>query len=179
MLKMDQAAYDMQFINDFYVRVIEYILRIFKWAASTNDSAYAIFMAFQEIPENLFKIVNSIANRFSDVAQDVQLRISSFGTSTMNQLGCKTVDDLVSFLARERRFLASAGRVVTDNEMIHALQIGLAGSFPKIAEFLVTLQNSVQAIGKPLDFGQVVARMFQNNKQLECFGCNKYVRYVF
>ena len=30
MLKMDQAAYDMQFINDFYVRVIEFILRVFQ-----------------------------------------------------------------------------------------------------------------------------------------------------
>ena len=168
MLKMDQAAYDMQFINDFYVRVIEYILRIFKWSVSTNDAAYAIFIAFQEVPQNLFTIVNAISNRFSDVAQDVQLRISSFGTCTMHQLGCKTVDALVSFLARERRFLASAGRVVTDNEMVHALQVGLSGSFPKVAEFLVNLQNSVQALGGNLDFGQAVARMFQNNKQLEC-----------
>ena len=159
---MDQAAYDMQFINDFYVRVIEYILRIFKWAVSTNDSAYAIFMAFPETPQNLFDIVNAISNRFSDVAQDVQLRISSFGTCTMHQLGCKTVDDLVSLLARERRFLASAGRVVT--EMVNALQVGLAGSFPKVAEFLMNLQNSVQALGKPLDFGQAVTRMFQNKK---------------
>ena len=85
----------MQLINDFYVRVIEYILRVFKWAVSTNDSAHAIFIAFHEVPENLFKIVTAMVQRFSDVAQDVQLRISSFGTSTMHQLGCKTVDDLV------------------------------------------------------------------------------------
>ena len=78
----------MQFINDFYVRVIEYILRIFKRSVSTNVAAYAIFIAFQEIPQNLFTIVNAISNRFSDVAQDVQLRISSFGTCTMHQLGC-------------------------------------------------------------------------------------------
>ena len=64
----------------------------------------------------------------------------------MHQLGCKTVDALVSFLARERRFLASAGRQLTESEMIHALQVGLAGSFPKVAEFLVNLQNSVQAL---------------------------------
>ena len=102
------------------------------------------------------------------MAQDVQLWMTSFGTSTMHQLGCKSVDALVSFLARERRFLASAGRVVSDSEMIHAVQVGLAGSYPKIAEFLVNLQNSVLALGGNLDFGQAVARMYQNNKQLEC-----------
>ena len=59
----------------------------------------------------------------------------------MHPLGCKTVDALVSFLAQERWVLASAGRVVSDSEMIYALQVGLAGSYPKTAEFLVNLQN--------------------------------------
>ena len=63
MLKMDQAAYDMQFINDFYVRVIEYILRVFKWEVIPNDAAHAIFIAFQEISRNLFKIVDYMAQR--------------------------------------------------------------------------------------------------------------------
>ena len=101
-----------------------------------------------------------MAQRFSDVAHDVQLRTSFFGTSTMYQLGYKTVDALASFLRRERRFLASAGCVVSDNELIHALQIVLSGSFPKIAEFWVNLQNSVLAISGNLDFGQAIARMY-------------------
>ena len=52
--------------------------------------------------------------------------------------------------------------------MVHALQVGLSGSFAKVAEVLVTLQYSVQALGGSLDFGQAVARMFQNNKLFEC-----------
>ena len=44
MQKMDQAVYDMHFINDFYVRVIEYILHIFKWTVSINDAALAILL---------------------------------------------------------------------------------------------------------------------------------------
>ena len=70
MLKMYQAAYDMQFVNNFYVRVIEYILRVFKWAVTSNDAAYAIFITFPEAPENVFRIVNSMAQRFSDEAKD-------------------------------------------------------------------------------------------------------------
>ena len=73
MLKMDQAVYDMKYINDFYIRVIEFILRVFKWAVSTNDSAHAIFIAFQESPAIKKKIAYSMAHRFSDVAQDDQL----------------------------------------------------------------------------------------------------------
>ena len=42
MLKMDQAAYKMQFINDFFVQVTEYILRTFKWAIPTNDAAMLV-----------------------------------------------------------------------------------------------------------------------------------------
>ena len=86
MLKTDQAAYDMQFINGFYVQVIEQILLIFKWSVLNNDAAYAIFIAFQEMPKSLLTIFNAISNRFLDVAQNVQLRISSFGTCTMINL---------------------------------------------------------------------------------------------
>ena len=107
MLKMDQSTYDMQSINDFYVRVIEYILRIFKWAVSTNDAAHEFFIAFQEVPQNLFTIFNLIFNRFSDMALDVQLRISAFSACTLHQFGCETVDALVLVLAHKCRFLAS------------------------------------------------------------------------
>ena len=59
--------------------------------------------------------------------------ISAFGTCTIPQIGCKMADALVSFLTRVRRFLASAGCLVKDNEMVHALQAGLSGSFSKVA----------------------------------------------
>ena len=62
------------------------------------------------------------------------------------------VDCLVQIWTRERRVLTSAGRVVSDNQMIPEFHVGLTGSFPKAAEFLVKLQNLVQALGCDLDF---------------------------
>ena len=53
-----------------------------------------VLSLFQEVPQNLFTIFNAIAKTFLDVAQYVQPRISSLGTCTMYQLGCKTANAL-------------------------------------------------------------------------------------
>ena len=47
MLKMDKAAYDMQFINDFYVRFIEYTPLVFKWAVTSNDADVQFLLHFK------------------------------------------------------------------------------------------------------------------------------------
>ena len=74
---------------------------------------------------------------------------------------------MVSVSASKRRFLAFASRMVSDNEMVHVLQVGLSGSFLKVAA-LVKAALTLDKLHKfKIKYHTIVTAMVDNTLVIE------------
>ena len=168
MFDVESTLSEMKMANDFYRKIMIFIVEVVKHAVKSNEKAWPIYTKFGDDETKLFDIMDALKAEFSmKCSFENQRRASRFGNVTMGECKCKTIDQFISFLYNERRWLSDTlGILKSEEEMLGALQVGLLEVDPKATEFLLHQSE----VATDIDFEEIVNKLKTSKKSYEYLG---------
>jgi hypothetical protein len=166
--EIERSVKDMIAANKLYKRVLKYMMDVLKYAVQLNKKALWIYNRSDDKASNFFIVLEELRKEFSIKTNfENTIRINQFGMTKMHTTQCKNMDDFISYLYNEKRWLYDQHNIIkTDQEMIKALQFGLVEFDPEGTRFLLNQTD----LNPNITFEEVISRMKESRKEFEFLG---------